>query len=84
LYCTIAITAERAMNTRIRMRMTDSWRLSFILSQNFGLIKSKVSVELAVSTSDESVDMEADSTRMTTRLMSSGENEENIVGMIES
>ena len=84
LYCTMAITAESAMKTRIRPRIVPSRCFSPILTPFRSAIKSRVSVELAVSTRDDRVDMEAASTSTTTRPSSSGEKCWNIVGMMAS
>lgn len=43
-----------------------------------------VKVELEAITSDESVDMEADSTKMTTSAINSGDSPDSIVGIMES
>ena len=43
-----------------------------------------VSVELEAITSEESVDMEADSTRITTRAISSGDRPDSMAGIMAS
>ena len=72
------------MNTTIRPRMTLSCLSSSISLTTVPLMKSSVSVEEDVSTSEESVDMEAESTRMTTTEIRKGERPESMVGMIAS
>ena len=46
--------------------------------------KSRVRVELEASTREDRVDMEADSTRITTMAMSTSGSPESMVGMMES
>ena len=46
--------------------------------------KSRVRVELEASTREDRVDMEAESTRMTTTAMSTSDSPESMVGMMES
>ena len=57
---------------------------SSILLRNTGLMKSSVSVELEVRTSEESVDIEAESTMITMMPIKMSGSPESIVGMTES
>ena len=62
-------------------------RISFLSSirlHRFSFKKSSVSVELEVSTRDDKVDMDAESTRITTMAMSTSGSPESMVGMMES
>ena len=54
------------------------------IANELGFKKSSVSVELDVSTSDASVDMDAESTRITTSAISTGESPDSMVGIMES
>ena len=83
-YWTIASTTEIAMNTTISSRITSTCRRSSMSLTRLSLIKSSVSVELDASTSDDSVDIDADSTRITTTPISAGERFSSIVGTMES
>ena len=80
----MAITAEITMKTAIRIRITLSCCPSFISFFMAGLMKSSVSVEEEVSTREESVDMEADRTRITTSAIRMAGRLDSIVGMMES
>ena len=62
----MASTAEMAMNTAIRQRMMNTCFFSSISLIMCPLSRSSVMVELEVSTRELRVDMEADSTRITT------------------
>ena len=84
LYCTSARMAEMAMNTTMRTRMQSTWLLSLIFFTTVPRMKSIVSVEDDVITSDERVLIEADSTSTTTRAMSMGESPSSIFGIIAS
>ena len=78
------MTTERMMKKATRARMTTSWVFSVISFTTVSLRKSRVRVELEVRTSEESVDMEADSTRtMTIPIRRSGR-VESIWGTMES
>ena len=71
------------MKTRIKARIIISvffWSFFF----ESGTIKSSVSVELELRTSDESVDIEAERTRISVIPIISGERFESIVGIISS
>ena len=65
-YCTMAITADTATNITSMSLMTSICFFSSIFGAMTGFIKSMVSVELDVRTSEESVDIDAESTSMTT------------------
>ena len=80
----MASTAEMAMNTAIRQRMMNTCFFSSISLIMCPLSRSRVMVELEVSTRELRVDMEADSTRITTRPISSGERFSSIAGITES
>ena len=71
LYWMMASTTEMAMKTTIRPRMMRIWRFSSISLMKWSFRKSRVRVELEASTREDRVDMEAESTRMTTTAMSS-------------
>ena len=69
------------MNTTIRQRITKTcffWSISFT---TWSFSRSRVRVELEVSTRELRVDMEADSTRITTTAMSRAGRPESMVGM---
>ena len=78
------MTAESTMNNTISRRMVRNCLVSFILAHFFFSIKSNVRVELAVSTREERVLMEAASTSTTTSPSSTGEKWRNMVGMMAS
>ena len=65
-----AISTETSRNAPIRIRMTVTSFLSLMVFFMAGLIISMVRVELEVSTSEDRVDMDAESTRTTTRPIS--------------
>lgn len=71
------------MNTRTKARIIIRVLFSFFFFES-GTMKSSVSVELEVRTSDESVDIEAERTRISVIPMMSGERFESIVGIISS
>ena len=83
-YCTRASTTEMAMNTTIKQRMTNTWVFSLMVFTRLPLRKSSVSVELEASTRDDSVDMEAESTRMTTTATITSGRPESMAGMMAS
>ena len=66
------------------MRMQSTCFFSVIFLANKGLIKSRVNVELDVSTRLERVDMDAESTRTITIPIRISGSDESIVGMIIS
>ena len=84
LYWMSAKTTEIAMNTTISSRMVSTCCFSFISLASVSLMKSSVSVELDASTSEDSVDIEAESTRMTTTAIRNEESPSSMVGMMES
>ena len=61
-----ASTTETTMKNTISTRITRSCTLSLISFTRFPLIKSSVRVELEVSTSEDRVDIDADSTSIIT------------------
>ena len=83
-YCTRASAADTTMNTMMSTRMVESCFFSSIFFTTLPLSTSSVSVEDDVRTSDDSVDMEAESTSTITMPMSRSGNVESMVGMIES
>ncbi len=84
VYCTSASTAEIAMNTTIKILMTKTCFASLIFFMKLSFNKSIVSVELDAITSDESVDIDADKTKITTNAIMPSVKPESIVGIIES
>ena len=78
-YCTRANAAEITMNTMMSTRIVESWPFSLIFFTALPL-----STEEDVSTSEDKVDMEAESTSTMTMPMSRSGRVESIVGMIES
>ena len=79
-----AIAVDTTMKNRMRARIITICRFSFIFFLKQSSIRSSVSVELDVRTSEDSVDIEAASTSIITRLSRRGEKSSNIVGIIES
>lgn len=84
LYCIRARIDDMAINTTTRILMYNTCFLSLIFFIKLSFKKSIVSVELEAITRDDSVDIDADSTRITTSAISSGLKPESIVGIIES
>ena len=84
LYWMRASTTEMRTNTTMRQRMMSTCRFSSIFLITWPLRRSRVRVELEVSTREERVDMEAESTRMTTRAISRSGRPESMVGTTES
>ena len=92
--CAMKVTLDlywiRAMITEIRMKSTISQRMirSCFFSSSFlktcPRIRSSVIVELEVRTSEDRVDMEAESTRMTTTPIRMSGRPESMVGTTES
>ena len=80
----MASTTEMAINTTMRQRMTKTWRFWSMSFQTWSFSRSRVSVELEVSTREDRVDMEADSTRTTTTASRTSGRPDSIVGMTES
>ena len=72
------------INTTIRRRMIRTCFFSSIFLMILPFRKSSVRVELEASTSDESVDIEAERTRMTMTPIRKGESVSSIVGTTES
>ena len=83
-YCTSASAAETRMNTTMSRRIVESCFFSFMFFTTLPLITSSVRVDDEVSTRDESVDMDAESTSTITMPMRMSGSVESIVGMIES
>ena len=84
LYWMMAMTTEIRMNTTISSRMISTCFFSSMSLMMLPLRKSSVSVELEASTREDSVDMEAESTRITITPSSSGDRPSSIVGTTES
>ena len=84
LYWMMAIKAEMKMNTTISTRMLRSCFFSLMSFTILSLRKSIVSVELEAMTREESVDMLAESTRMTASAITTSDSPESIVGMMAS
>ena len=80
----IAITADTMMKNTMNNRIVDTSCSSGIFFFDAGLITSSVNVELDVSTSDDSVDMDADNTSTITTAITIDGSVDNIVGMIVS
>lgn len=80
----MAMTTEMAMKMTMSTRMMSTWVFSFISFTKLSFKKSRVRVELEASTREDRVDMEADSTRITTMAMSTSGSPESMVGMMES
>ena len=72
------------MNTTSSTRMYDSCFFSLMFFTRLSLIRSSVSVDDDVSTSDDSVDMDALSTSTITMPMSRSGSVDSMVGMMES
>ena len=81
LACTIASAAEITMNTTISIRMISSCFFSSISLTTRPLSRSSVTVEDDVSTREDSVDMEAERTRMITTAIRKGERLFSMVGI---
>ena len=64
--------------------MMNTWRFSLMSLMMLSFKKSRVRVELEASTREDRVDIEADSTRITTTAMSRSGRPESMVGMMES
>ena len=88
--CAIKVGGSRAITTEIttkntsKIRMHSSCFLSSIFFTRFPLIRSSVSVELEVSTREDKVDMEADSTSTITIPIRISGRDCNIVGIMAS
>ena len=80
----MAMTTEIAINMTINMRMERSCFFSSIFFMIWPFKKSIVNVELEAITNEDNVDMEADSTKMTTSPIRAGERLETIAGIIAS
>ncbi len=79
-----AIITDIARKIAINARITISDFFSSSLFLQSGFIRSSVSVELDVSTSDDSVDIDAERTRMTTIPISISGSDSSILGIIPS
>ena len=84
LYCTSASTAEIAMNTTTKIRINKTCADSFICGAKLSRIKSSVNVDAETITKLESVDIDADKTKITTSAIMPSDRPLNIVGIIES
>ena len=80
----MAMTAEMTMKTAMKIRMTVIFCASLILFPRSGSMKSSVSVEPEVSTSEDRVDIDADSTRIRTTPIRISGRPESMVGMMLS
>src|SRR5699024_3686235 len=83
VYCTSAMAADTAMNTTTSTRMVPSWVRSLMLFTTLPLMRSSVSVEDDVSTSDDNVDIDALSTSTMTMPIRRSGKVESMVGMME-
>ena len=81
---TIAMTAEIKIKNTMKILITKICFFSDISFFIDGLITSRVNVELDVSTKEERVDIEADSTSTMTMAIIMEGSEESMAGMIES
>ena len=84
VYCTSASAADTAMNATSSTRMQPSCLCSLMSLTTLSLMRSSVSVDDDVSTSDDSVDMDALSTSTMTMPMSRSGSVDSMVGMMES
>ena len=84
LYWISASTTEMEINTTISPRIHRTCRLSSISRMMFPRMKSSVRVELEVSTRELRVDMEAESTRITTTAIRVAGRPESMAGMMAS
>ena len=84
LYCTNASAADTMMNTTMRTRIQPSLLCSLIFFTTLPCRRSSVSVEDEVRTSEDSVDMLADSTSTITMPIRISGKVDSIVGMMES
>ena len=75
---------ETAIKNTIRIRISKSCFFSLKFFAIFPLIKSSVNVELDVSTREDSVDIDAESTRITTIPISTSGRVESIAGIMAS
>ena len=78
------MAAETSMKNTINILIIDTCFFSVISFFDAGFITSSVNVELDVSTSEESVDMEAESTSTITTAITIDGSVESIVGIIVS
>ena len=83
-YWKTAIAAERTMNTTTNTRMQNTCFFSSMSFTKLSFRKSMVMVELDASTSEDSVDMEADRTRITTMAIRMSGRPDSIVGITAS
>lgn len=79
-----ARTTLMTIKATIRHCISTSWVLSFMFFTRLPLIKSRVRVELEVSTREERVDMDADSTSMTTIPINRSGRPDSMAGMMVS
>ena len=84
LYCTMAMITEIRIKTTIRQRIVNTCFFSSMFLIRLSLIRSRARVELDAMTSEDSVDIEADRTRITTIPMSREGRSSSMVGIIES
>ena len=79
-----AMTTEMAIKTTIRPRMMRSCPFSSIFRWEWSRIRSRVMVELEVRTSEDSVDIDAERTRITTIPIRRSGSPDSMAGMMES
>ena len=84
LYCINASTTDIAMNTTINTLMMNTCRFSSMSFITCPFKRSSVNVELEASTSDDSVDIDAESTRITTTPSRISGSPDNMMGITES
>ena len=84
LYCTMAIITEIKIKTTIRHRIVKTCFFSSMFLIRLSLIRSRARVELDAMTSEDSVDMDADRTRITTIPMSRDGRSSSMVGIMAS
>lgn len=80
----MAIITEMAMKITISIRMQISCCFSFMSFTMLSLITSMVRVELEAMTREDKVDMEADSTKITTSPIKRGDKFSSMAGITES
>ena len=84
LYWINASTADIAMNMTIKTRIKKTCFASDMSFAKLSLMRSIANVELDAITNDDSVDIDADNTKMTIMAIIPADNPDSIVGMIES
>ncbi len=79
-----ARTEDMAMKTTTSPRIQRTCFFWLIFRKKSSFRKSMVRVELEAMTKEDKVDMEADSTRITTRAMSMGDRPDSMAGIMAS